>query len=1177
MYKNNLIFNDNFRYSINLNMDLHRLDKVNGFVVTKTATDLLTELVDSLNSENPKPQLFIGPYGKGKSHLLLVLSELIYSKNYEGCEQLVRNLINTDQSFGNKLEEMKSKRYLPIVINGAFDSFKSEIILEIKRRFQEEDIDKFDYQTAYGLANELIVTWENDDYAKARLTSYLSDRNIGIDSLKNGLSILSVDKLNIFKRLYRYMMYNQEFEPLVNQNITQILIETSTYLKENTEFEGLLLVIDEFSKLLEGNAAIELYSDIQNIAEATATNPIRLICVAHKRISAYTEHLTNDKRNEWKKIEGRFDSLYFGLFEDQSYYYKLIEKAVEKKKITDSKLLEISKEIYHSFVFSYTSNDIDEDLIVNGGFPLNPYTTHCLIRLSEKIGQNERSLFTFLCSDQNNGLRKIIERNDDDLVSVDLLYDYFKNSFKDNKNSNTYKAYIKAETIIDQLEDEIQKKIVKTIAIFYVVNEMKVLVPRAEYISRALNGLNIEKQLNDLVEAGLLIKKANTGNYGFLLGEGNNLQLDINKAIELNYKNIRFLDAFDELFNNKFITPNRYNYDNSITRFFRLKFVDSSLLLDDKFDLIRYLENDFADGYIVYAVSINEIEHTKMIEKASEIAIDRVVIIPIQITISDKTNIYDLMKNQLAVVNLMDDKKFKYDEFIKTELKLLYTEYEYSLNTRIDEIIKSTVENHIFYDGVEIEQPKNMIKFNAFLSDIMTYSYNCMPVVNYELVNKNNISSPAKKARRYSLEKIFDEEYEINNLRETSAEKTMYRSLIENTGIRKIDAKDIVADKSTENKHVLVIRKIHEYFINADENSSMIELYKVLQEKPYGLRKGIIIIYIAKYLSQHRKSTVVIMNGKELSLTLNYLELIDEQPENFVVHISKENEESLNYLKRINKLYSNRKSYNNLNIYEETYRKIEEYFRQLPACSKNMTYIFNNSNREAMSKQFVQIKREVLKYDVNSKFLLTETIPNKIFKDKSYDEQLKDFELIKSTFDNYLTMLKKYLINKTIKELGFESTDNLKSCLMTWVGDFNNENLIYIDEVKFLRIHKYILEELKDTEFSIIEDIAHMLSGVAIEDWNDKSLEIFEDTLGEIVDVYSSIDSIDNRIDNKDFLELNIKDQSLKKYIQRREITDEIKQVMDDIEYSIEEYMLDDKDKQTLFVNLIEKFFNGEL
>ncbi len=494
----------------------------------------------------------------------------------------------------------------------------------------------------------------------------------------------------------------------------------------------------------------------------------------------------------------------------------------------------------------------------------------------------------------------------------------------------------------------------------------------------------------------------------------------------------------------------------------------------------------------------------------------------------------------------------------------------------IDEIINNTIDNHVFYLGDEIRDLGSMVKFNLLLSEKMKSLYHEMPIINYELINKNIISSQAKKARRYVLEKIFDSDYEMNNLRETSAEKTMYRSLVEHTGISDITKIEIEQEGYSYNKNLNVLREIHKYFSNLDNETKIINLFKILQDKPFGLRKGVVILFLAKYLSEYQKNVIVVMEGRELSLTLNYLELIDDQPENFVVYISNDDKELVEYIKGLNSIFENGKVYNNLNIYEETYRKIEGYFKQLPSCVRNISYIFNDSGYSPIDKAMAQIKREFLKYDVNASSLLAEVIPNRIFKGKSFDEQLDIFRKMRIEYDNYLVNLKKYLINLITVEFGVNQ-EGLERGLNKYIEGFNVESLKYIDNVRFLKFNNYVLDEIKNDDYSIIEDIAHILSGVAIEDWNDKSIGIFNDSLNEIIRLYSSGNEIDESVDNKDYLVLKTKDTTIEKYLTRQEPSEEVKQVLNEVEFAIEEFMLDSKDKQTLLVSLLEKLFSGEL
>lgn len=52
------------------------------------------------------------------------------------------------------------------------------------------------------------------------------------------------------------------------------------------------------------------------------------------------------------------------------------------------------------------------------------------MQLSEKIAQNERTLFTFLTDDDQNGLKYFISNNSKGLFNVSKIYDYFKPLFK---------------------------------------------------------------------------------------------------------------------------------------------------------------------------------------------------------------------------------------------------------------------------------------------------------------------------------------------------------------------------------------------------------------------------------------------------------------------------------------------------------------------------------------------------------------------------------------------------------------------------------------------------------------------------------------------------------------------------------------------------------------------------
>ena len=72
-YNKILSINESFQYSINLQFDINNIEKVREYIPTKDSCKVLENYVDSLLGNFSKATTLIGPYGKGKSHLLLIL------------------------------------------------------------------------------------------------------------------------------------------------------------------------------------------------------------------------------------------------------------------------------------------------------------------------------------------------------------------------------------------------------------------------------------------------------------------------------------------------------------------------------------------------------------------------------------------------------------------------------------------------------------------------------------------------------------------------------------------------------------------------------------------------------------------------------------------------------------------------------------------------------------------------------------------------------------------------------------------------------------------------------------------------------------------------------------------------------------------------------------------------
>ena len=78
-YSDFIEINEKFQTSINLEYDLNKIEKVRSYIPTEQSVKILGTFLRSFyfNKETQnRASVLIGPYGRGKSHLLLVLAAL---------------------------------------------------------------------------------------------------------------------------------------------------------------------------------------------------------------------------------------------------------------------------------------------------------------------------------------------------------------------------------------------------------------------------------------------------------------------------------------------------------------------------------------------------------------------------------------------------------------------------------------------------------------------------------------------------------------------------------------------------------------------------------------------------------------------------------------------------------------------------------------------------------------------------------------------------------------------------------------------------------------------------------------------------------------------------------------------------------------------------------------------
>lgn len=79
-----------FQYSVNIAYDLNDDNKLRNFIPTKVALDLLEDiLLSTRNTSTDRARVLIGAYGKGKSHIVLMILSILMKKDISLFERLL--------------------------------------------------------------------------------------------------------------------------------------------------------------------------------------------------------------------------------------------------------------------------------------------------------------------------------------------------------------------------------------------------------------------------------------------------------------------------------------------------------------------------------------------------------------------------------------------------------------------------------------------------------------------------------------------------------------------------------------------------------------------------------------------------------------------------------------------------------------------------------------------------------------------------------------------------------------------------------------------------------------------------------------------------------------------------------------------------------------------------------
>lgn len=622
-----------FQYSVNIGYDLNNETKIKNFIPTASAMDLLENILLSTQiSSTERARVLIGAYGKGKSHIMLTILSLLMKKDLSLFENTLSKLSGTKLQQLIKNYYASSDKILPVVVTGSNTSLTQAFLLALQRTLVSNDYLDIMPETNYKAAVSIIDRWKNEFPETYRKFCELISKpaNTFVEELLE----FNTNAYGEFESIYPSLTAGSVFNPFLGFDVVELYENAAKGLRQKG-YTGIFVVYDEFSKYLEANIAAASVSDtkmLQDFAEKcnrSGSTQMHIMLISHKEIANYIDVLPKQKVDGWRGVSDRF--LHVRLSNNFTQTYEIIGSVIQKnpsmwKKFTaeNHQRFKALEERYctHPVFSGMSKAEIQET--IEGCYPLHPVSTFILPRLSERVAQNERTLFTFLSANGVSTLPAYLEAYDDQefsLITPDWIYDYFEPLFKKEVYSGAlHENYILTEVILEQLESgSLESKIVKCISLIYILEQFEKLRPTKEELygvfSISYSHKDIECAIESLIENEYVVYLKRSNNYLQLKqSSGVDIQQTISNVVETQRRTVSVEDALNDVNLESYLYPSRYNDAHEMIRYFDFTFVSEDAIRKPEL-LEAIMDKTAADG-MIFGVLLNSPDSFATIKKA---------------------------------------------------------------------------------------------------------------------------------------------------------------------------------------------------------------------------------------------------------------------------------------------------------------------------------------------------------------------------------------------------------------------------------------------------------------------------------------------------------------------------------------------------------------------------------
>ena len=494
-----------FQTAVNLKANINDDLKVSAYIPTRIASDILNDLASNFHTTSTRrSRLITGTYGTGKSHLALIIARIFRDGTEHPSLLPVMEKLKKWPDVLNNLKKERSFRkgkYLLVTLLGDQGDFKDELLRELDKALLNEGLSDIFPDTAFAAAGRRI-----NEIRQKYPTHYLQLEKIvidhgfvSIDALELKLGNKEIKSYDKFLDIHEELFAGAKFDKNHNMKPEEVYKEVSRRLVNDKKYAGIAVIWDEFGRYLERiveephgkeGEAIQNFADGCCNLQGDAQVHLYLLC--HRTLKEYStinaiklrSNISKYEMDEWKKIEGRFTP--FAVKTTSHEIFNLIDNVIVQdfenpawKSFTNSSKdyfdEETEKAAVHHIFPEFNRNEI-HNIVTLGCYPLHPMAAFCLTLISQKVGQDNRTLFTFLSDSGKDTFGPFLHTNlipkpgaPPPFLSADMLWDYFAVDVeKDPIYKKIFSRFMQADVRINP-DNKLEKRIIKIIALLQII------------------------------------------------------------------------------------------------------------------------------------------------------------------------------------------------------------------------------------------------------------------------------------------------------------------------------------------------------------------------------------------------------------------------------------------------------------------------------------------------------------------------------------------------------------------------------------------------------------------------------------------------------------------------------------------------------------------------------------